>query len=62
MKHRTTNIELTEKERNALRHILIKFYNQLDQNEKKPILMREEDAELIEELGDLAKDICITNY
>lgn len=55
-------IELTEKERNALRHILLKFYNQLDQNGRKPILMREKDAELVEELGDLAKDICINHY
>ena len=55
-------IELTVKERNALRHILDKFYNQLDQEKRKPFLMREEDAELIEELSDLAKDICINHY
>lgn len=58
----TTNVELTEKERRTLRHIIDKFYTHLEQSGRKPVLMREEDAALIEELGDLAKDICIINY
>lgn len=60
-KHHATKVELTAKERTALRRVLDKFYNHLSQD-GAPILMSEEDTELIKELGDLAKDICITNY
>ena len=63
--NRTTKVELTEKERRTLRHIIDKFYSQLDQDTKErglPILMSDKDAELIKELGDFARDICITHY
>ena len=60
-KYRATKVELTAKERTALRRVLDKFYNHLSQD-GAPLLMSKEDTELIKELGDLAKDIYITNY